>query len=141
MTSRGTMRLRASQEGDSSRVSLNSLLSLLLSLLPLLLGQFPEQSTRPTPLQILPIPILNHLPLLHHIEEIPRLHLAEVMRNDDRRPPLAPRLDGFIDQEARGGVEGAGSFVEDEDGWVAEARTGDGEALLLAAGEGGASCA
>jgi hypothetical protein len=38
------------------------------------------------------------------------------------------------------GVECRGRFVEEQDLWVAEEGAGDGDALFLAAGEGGAFC-
>ena len=44
-------------------------------------------------------------------------------------------VEGVLDGALGFGVEGAGGFVEDEDGRVAQERAGDGEALALAAGE------
>ena len=53
--------------------------------------------------------------------------------------------DQLLERELDGGfalaVEGAGGFVEDEDRGVAEEGAGEGEALLLAAGEPGAALA
>ena len=79
-----------------------------------------------------------------------------VIENDDRRgvadrgKTVRDDQDGFADdqlleRELDGGlavaVEGAGGFVEDEDRGVPQESAGQGEALLLSAGEAGAAFA
>ena len=55
------------------------------------------------------------------------------MRNDERRAPLAERLEAVLNQRFAFAVEARGRFVEDQDARVRENGAGNRDALTLAA--------
>ena len=57
------------------------------------------------------------------------------MGDDNGGPPLHQRLQGVLDGVLGDGVQGGGGLVQDQDLGILEDDPGDGEALLLAAGE------
>src|SRR5581483_8510599 len=60
---------------------------------------------------------------------------AEAMGNDDHGLADDELFQGGLNGGLAFAVEGAGGFVEDKEGGVAEEGAGDGDALLLSAGE------
>lgn len=83
--------------------------------------------------------LLQQLPLAKNKNDIGILHRRETMRNDQHGPPLARALKGRLHEPLALGVEGARRLVEEEDLGLADERAGNGDALLLAAGEGDAA--
>ncbi len=60
---------------------------------------------------------------------------GQAVRDGDRGAARADGVDGLLHGLLGLGVQGAGRLVKDEDGRVAQDRAGDGQALLLPAGE------
>ena len=63
---------------------------------------------------------------------------AQAVRNDDGRASREELLDLPPDRGLGGEVEGARGLVEDDDGGLAQERSGEGQALPLPTGDGGA---
>ena len=73
-------------------------------------------------------------------DDVAALDCAEAVRDGDRGVVAFEQLgEGLVDEGFGFGVEGGGRFVEDQDVGVFEQGAGDGDALLLAAGELGAA--
>ena len=60
---------------------------------------------------------------------------GQTVGDDNDRPVFHQVIDGLLDLAFRLHVHGGGGFVQDEDGRVTQDRPGNGEPLLLAAGE------
>jgi hypothetical protein len=60
---------------------------------------------------------------------------GQAVRDGERGAVGRQGVDGLLDGVLGAGVQGAGRLVEDEDRRVAQDRAGDGQALLLTAGE------
>src|SRR3954454_9270563 len=69
-------------------------------------------------------------PLAHLVDD-----LVVVRGHDDRRPGAVDPVEQAHDADARGGVEVAGRLVGQQDRGPVDERPGDGDALLLAAGQ------
>ena len=63
------------------------------------------------------------------------LHGRETVGDHHRGPPLHEVLERVLDERLRSGVEVRGRFVEHQDRRILENHPGDGDSLLLAAGQ------
>ena len=57
---------------------------------------------------------LADLAVVEDEDHVGRADRGETMRDDDRRPPFHQRLNRFLDQPLRLGVDRRGGFVEDQ---------------------------
>src|SRR6266576_3444582 len=89
---------------------------------------------RPCP-QLIVAPVFDDTAAIDDQHFVGVLDRGQSVRDDERRPAFEQMLQRLLDECFRFGVERRGGLVQDEDGRVLEERTGDGEALLLAAGE------
>ena len=79
--------------------------------------------------------MFDNPPLVKHVNHVGFLDRAEAVRDGDGGSALGGSIESSLDDLLGLGVEGRGGFVEEEDLGVAKEGAGDGDALLLAAGE------
>lgn len=77
----------------------------------------------------------HNLSAIENVDDVGLLDCAEAVSDSDGGAALGGDVEGGLDDFLGGGVEGRGSFVKEEDLGVADEGAGDGDALLLAAGE------
>lgn len=87
------------------------------------------------PKQLIMRPMLHDPALVENVNHIGLLDRAQPMRNGDGGATLRRGVEGRLHHFLRLRVERRRGFVEEEDLGVAEESAGDGDALLLAAGE------
>src|SRR5690349_64328 len=75
------------------------------------------------------------LPLRENQNPVGHAHAGEAMRDEDRRLPLAERLEALEDLELRPRVQGGRGLVQDQKLRVAHVSASDGDLLPLPAGE------
>src|SRR5262245_59625420 len=85
--------------------------------------------------------ILDQAAALESDDAIGRPHGREPVRDDQNRAPLGDLFHVLLNDALALIVEGASCLVEDQNAWVGDERTGNGYALALATGEGGAALA
>src|SRR5688572_22235022 len=73
--------------------------------------------------------------LAHDDDEVGPADLREPVSDQQGGAALGGAEDRLLDLVFGGAVDGGGRVVQDEDAWVGEEGTGQGEALALAAGE------
>ena len=61
--------------------------------------------------------------------------LRNAVGDDNHRTVLLDGVDGILDLFCGDGVQRSGGFVQEDDGRILEEHAGDGNALLLAAGQ------
>src|SRR3546814_5402204 len=80
-------------------------------------------------------PALEHAALIQHDDFVGIDNGGQAMR-DDKRGAMARNLIQFELNGALGArIERAGGLIENQDGWILEQCSGDGDALLFAAGQ------
>src|SRR5579885_2547491 len=78
---------------------------------------------------------LDNLAFIHHQDDIGCQDGREAVRDSQRRASLHQRLQSGLDQTLRMRIERARGLIEDQDARIFQDHAGDGDALLLAAGE------
>ena len=87
------------------------------------------------PQQLIMRPMFDDASLIENVNHIRLLNRAQTMGDGDGRPTLRRSVESRLHDLLRFRVERRRGFVEEEDFRVAEKGAGDGDALLLAAGE------
>src|SRR5437899_9982760 len=85
--------------------------------------------------------VLHQTAALERDDAIRRPHCGETMRDDQNRPSLGDLLHVLLNDALALVVEGARRLIKDQDTRVGNQRAGDGDALALAAREGGTALA
>lgn len=85
--------------------------------------------------------VLGHAALVDDVDDVRLLDRGKAVRHRDGGAALGRRVERRLHDLLRLGVERAGGLVEEKDTRVADERAGNGDALLLAAGEEGALAA
>lgn len=80
-------------------------------------------------------PLLHHPALIDDVDHVRLLDGAQPVGDGDGGAALRGRVQGRLDHLFRLRVQRRRRFVEEEDFGVAQEGSGDGDALLLAAGE------
>lgn len=88
--------------------------------------------------QLIMSPLLDDLPTLHDHDAVGMAYCRKPMGNDDDRALRANPRHVLLDDPFGLIVQRTGGFVENEDTWVAEQRSGDGYALSLPTRQAGA---
>ncbi len=79
--------------------------------------------------------LLHEPPLLHHEDAVGAHHARKAMRDENGRAPFGEALERFAQGFLALGIERGGGLVEQQDRRVAQEGAGNGDALLLPAGE------
>ena len=82
--------------------------------------------------------VFDHAALVEDDDFVGVADRAQAVGDDERGAAVDEAVDGFLHELFGDDVEAAGGFVEDDHFGIADEGAGDGEALALAAGEGGA---
>ena len=85
--------------------------------------------------------VLDQAAALERDDAIGRPHRREPVRDDQNRPPLGNLFHILLNDALALIVEGARRLIEDQNARVGDERAGNGDALALATGEGGAALA
>ena len=91
--------------------------------------------------QLVVAPQLGDAAVVDHDDAVGVAHGREAVGDDEGGASVHQVGEGLLDEVLALRVEGGGGLVEDEDGGVVQDGAGDGEALLLAAGEPDAALA
>lgn len=79
--------------------------------------------------------LLNHPTLLEHVDLVGIDDLANVMRDYNDGTPLFDGIDRGLDLFGGDGIKAGGRLVEEDNRWILDKHTGDGDTLLLATTE------
>lgn len=79
------------------------------------------------------IPRLHNAPLLQDKNPVSPLDSAQPVSDHDHRTPDAAFAQRVLDDMLRVGIQSRGRLVQDQNGWLADECTRDGDPLLLAA--------
>src|SRR5574337_2159135 len=80
-------------------------------------------------------PLLDTASAVQHQDLVGPYDGGKPMRNHEGRPILHQPIQRLLDQSLRFRIQGRGRLVQDEDGRVLQYSPGDGDPLLLAAGQ------
>jgi len=78
---------------------------------------------------------LGHAAVVEEEDPVGVFDGGQPMGDHNDRPVLHQFFDGVLDQFFRGGVQGTGGFVQNEDGRILQEGAGDGQPLLLPSGK------
>ena len=79
--------------------------------------------------------LLDNPSTVHHHDDVGVLDGGKTMRNAQRGAPIHQGFQGILHQPLALGVEGAGGFVQDQNGRVLQDRAGNGQSLTLTAAQ------